>query len=403
MHSSNYSFFVFALTTMMLSACAIKHDPTVFIPDKDPVIKISRVCKSRYDASNVGVAIAPFKNNTTFGAADISQDASENENTTKSSERNGRSKTRTKEKSVSTQTIRKINSKLASSVEELLINEVYKINGIRIYTRRDMPKILNEQKFQNSGLVDEKQAAKIGKMAGVKYIITGSITNAMLNHRKCSEAKQRRERQSTGNANADNAMLILDLIGGAAQLACKAVEGWSVDTAIAIRMIDVETAEVVYSEVVEGKERFGQVNNPNPSYDTIIAAIKKSAAKAVQDIKPRLSRLYTTKGRIVQTRTSPDGKERSALIDLGTKKGIEPASKLSIYTFQEITDPTYNKASCSAIKLQAYLEVTDQVQSNQSWAIIKGKPEDLQKVKVGQIVETNTAGIGQGLMDKMGL
>ncbi len=49
---------------------------------------------------------------------------------------------------------------------------------------------------------------------------------------------------------------------------------------------------------------------PVPSYDALIGRIKKAAAKGLEDCRPELSRWFTVKGYILQTRSSADGAER---------------------------------------------------------------------------------------------
>jgi hypothetical protein len=45
----------------------------------------------------------------------------------------------------------------------------------RMVERRDMQKILNELKLQQSGLIDDKNAARLGKLMGASIIITGRV------------------------------------------------------------------------------------------------------------------------------------------------------------------------------------------------------------------------------------
>ena len=45
----------------------------------------------------------------------------------------------------------------------------------KIIERDNLEKILNEQKLQSSGLVNESQAANIGNIAGVEYVFYGII------------------------------------------------------------------------------------------------------------------------------------------------------------------------------------------------------------------------------------
>jgi curli biogenesis system outer membrane secretion channel CsgG len=47
---------------------------------------------------------------------------------------------------------------------------------IRLIEREQLEKVLGEQKLANSGLVDETTAVQMGKLVGVRYMITGKVT-----------------------------------------------------------------------------------------------------------------------------------------------------------------------------------------------------------------------------------
>ena len=89
----------------------------------------------------------------------------------------------------------------------------------------------------------------------------------------------------------------------------------------------METGEIVFSKIVSGREILGKM--PVPSYDALIGGIKKAAAKGLEDCRPELSRWFTVKGYILQTRSSADGAERSALINIGEKQGLKGGGRSS--------------------------------------------------------------------------
>jgi hypothetical protein len=183
----------------------------------------------------------------------------------------------------------------------------------------------------------------------------------------------------------------------------EAQEGWNIGTEITLRILDVETGEVLLSDKVIGKVNIGKI--PYPNYDALVGGIKKAASKGIENTIPKLSKWFTVKGYINQLRTSPDGKERVARINIGEKLGIKPGSKLVVYTFEELEDEDpvtgIKKSSCNIFKLPVELTVTDQIQAESAWTTVEGKPQDLKRVKVGQLVERQPLG-GQGFMKKMG-
>ena len=56
--------------------------------------------------------------------------------------------------------------------------EIDKKKYFTVLSRRDIDKILKEQRFQSSDLIDQKTTARVGKMVGAEAIINGKITTA---------------------------------------------------------------------------------------------------------------------------------------------------------------------------------------------------------------------------------
>ena len=67
------------------------------------------------------------------------------------------------------------NSSVEKYITDALTEAVFNTGKVKIIERANLEKILNEQKFQASGLVDESQAANIGNIAGVEYVCYGTI------------------------------------------------------------------------------------------------------------------------------------------------------------------------------------------------------------------------------------
>ncbi len=384
-----------------VAACAapIQLDPKTFAIDKGAGEAIPRVCKSVYDSPETRVAVVNFTNNTTFDFAQMVQ-----ANVQGSSQRTKvgaagaaavpgavgvvwGTKENRQFQADSQRIERQVNAKLSESVEDGVTNELVNMGGSRVFTRKEMEKILNEQKFQRSGLVDDTQLVRLGKIAGVKYVITGSVNNVNLtwkNYNTKEISKQGWVGAITGGIMATQ-------------------EGWNIAADIALRILDVETGEILLSEVVSGRNIIGKI--PYPNYDALIGSIKKAAAKALEDARPKLSKWFTVKGYIRQTRTSEDGKERSANINIGEKKGLKPGSRLIVYTFEEMEDEDPQSGrktvTCSVMKLPVELVVTDQLQADNSWVMIQGDAKAVQRVKKGQLVERMPME-GQGFFKKMG-
>jgi curli biogenesis system outer membrane secretion channel CsgG len=59
---------------------------------------------------------------------------------------------------------------------DMLTTALVKTKKYRCFERDKIESIMKEQNFQMSGAVDTKTAVQVGKLIGVKYIITGAVT-----------------------------------------------------------------------------------------------------------------------------------------------------------------------------------------------------------------------------------
>lgn len=67
------------------------------------------------------------------------------------------------------------NKLVENYVTDALTQAVFEGGNVRIIERANLEKILKEQKFQSSGLVDDNSAKAIGKIAGVDYVCYGDM------------------------------------------------------------------------------------------------------------------------------------------------------------------------------------------------------------------------------------
>ena len=64
----------------------------------------------------------------------------------------------------------------AKILTQRLTSEMIALEVYQVIERKEMKRLLEEQKFQYSGCVDMKCAVEIGKMIGTKYMVVGSIS-----------------------------------------------------------------------------------------------------------------------------------------------------------------------------------------------------------------------------------
>lgn len=66
---------------------------------------------------------------------------------------------------------------LGTYLSESLTTQLFRAKGFEILERTMLDKVIGEMKLASTGLVDPATAARIGKLAGVDAIVTGSVTD----------------------------------------------------------------------------------------------------------------------------------------------------------------------------------------------------------------------------------
>ncbi len=382
------------ISVPLLVACGTKApeiDPTAYqITPEDRIrVEIPDACRVAYENAVPTVAVIDFANNSTFDLAKVVQSQSAGTRTTKEVHGGvwgvtagpggigvghvGGSASKTDWRTQAQTISRDVNAKLGESVAEAVVAEIANIGGMKIYTRRDLQKVLEEQKFQMSGLVDPNTAVQIGQLAGVRYIITGAVNNVNLRWVEVGESVKRGLSEHLG------------LLGTALAAASSTQEGWNLTVDLVVKVIDAQTGEVVLSKTVSGREVLGKT--PVFNYDSIIGAAKKAAAEALEDIRPELSKLFPLRGYIIQLRTAPDKSSRFALINVGAKHGVKEGQEFFVIDFQAVQDPITGRVTCDQIKLPVTLVVSKQIQNDKAWTVVQGDKSQIMRVKLGQVVE----------------
>ncbi|MBJ6723864.1 CsgG/HfaB family protein [Geomesophilobacter sediminis] len=392
--------FLLLCAPLLLGACATVStvDPNAFVRDPGEKLNIPAICKKSYDNAIPKVAVAQITNNSTFDYAKTVQASVQgrSERTTVGAagvvavpgavgvgwgEKEKRNFQRDSQR-----TEREINAKLSESVEDGVVNELVNMGGVKIFTRGELNKIMQEHKFQQSGLVDDSSIVQLGKMAGAKFMLTGSLTNVALAYQTLDAAKDASQKYLGG-------------FGALMAVGMESREGWHIDVDVTLRLLDVETGEVLLSKSMKGKEIIGKI--PYPNYDALVGGIKKASAKALQDARPDFSKYFMVRGYVFETRTSKDGAQKIGLVSVGSKLGIKPGSKFTAIAFEEIEDPINGSKVCDQQRIPLEVTATDQVQNDRAWVVIKGTPDQLARIKKGQLVERESIE-GQGLMNKLG-
>jgi len=360
--------------------------------DQEQVI-IPDVCKPQYKNKTYRVAVVPFLNNTSYAEMTARNSQIEGQADIRRREMGaggvivgpgaagigyaGASKTDINYSANVNTFMRQIAPKIGEFAQSAVENTIVNLGGVDVFTRSQMQNVLNEQNFQMN-LADQNTIVQFGKLAGVDYIISGSVD--YINAKYIPKTKL----EDTGN-------VWLNLTQAVAK---SMTEGWNVTTEMTIQMIDVATGQVVVSKKVKGRELGGTKPGFNP--ELVISAAKKAMGESVADIKPVFSKRFSVRGYINQVR----GGKSAALISIGRNDGIKPGDAVEAYQFEAIKDFMSGKVQCYKSTIPVIITVTGQINENSAWVIIKGDESVKSRIKVGTLVERAPLE-GQGLLDKL--
>jgi curli biogenesis system outer membrane secretion channel CsgG len=189
-----------------------------------------------------------------------------------------------------------------------------------IIEREKLALVMKEQGLSATGAVESQTAAKLGKLLGVKYILTGGIDKFSINTTKGAISKFR--------------------VGGNVAEAA---------TTINLRLIDTETAERVVSLAAEGEVRkaggflSGVSLSREAEWGLASETIQKVSNAVVEKLVTGnyLGRITTAAGstagidaRVVKV----DGNR--AYINMGASSGVKVGDKFAIFAIgEELVDP----------------------------------------------------------------
>lgn len=385
-----YSLVSLAAAALIMTGCGgNKLDVTQFqsTPADKAKIDIPEVCMAAYNNAIPKVAVVNFTNNSTFGKAEIQTSKGSSESQTDKAAVVGvgvtpmgvgavaASTSKTKSKYEKEDTQRSVNAKVAESVASAVEAQLVEMGGAKIYSRNDMEKVMKEQRFQQSGLASEETLVELGKVAGVKYIITGSINNVK---QKYVAKMETSDAGDTGNKTLNQ----LQALGNLAIIASNiALSGMTVETELNVKIIDVETGEMVFAKNISGTTSIGDF--PNPNFDQLVGGLKTSAQEALRSANADLSKYFKVRGYVIKLKSNPDG--RIALVNIGDNMGVKEGQEFFVYGFEETEDPMSGKVSCDMTKLPISLMASDQITKDKTWTTVEG--DNMSFVRIGQLVE----------------
>ncbi len=115
---------------------------------------------------------------------------------------------------------------MGSELQDMLAAELANLGAFQVLDRKEIDAVLTEQDFGTSGRIDPATRAKIGKIKGAKYLVSGSVSSF--------------EEETSGDGGGISLMGFS--IGGKRDKAYMAID---------LKVIDTETGEIVDSRTVE--------------------------------------------------------------------------------------------------------------------------------------------------------
>jgi curli biogenesis system outer membrane secretion channel CsgG len=151
-----------------------------------------------------------------------------------------------------------VSDRQAAAILNLLTFGLSQSKKLAVYERERLNNIMMEQKLGNSGLVDERTAIQIGKIAGIQYMILGSVVQ-------------------TGQKAAGLNFQIF----AAGSNEMKAV--------VSARVVDVSTGEVVFSQMREGSSKNDSFGISWKGFSIMESEFGGLPARAIADAVMKLS------------------------------------------------------------------------------------------------------------------
>jgi len=206
---------------------------------------------------------------------------------------------------------------LGEAAADEFVTQLFQSGKFSVIERSQINSILAEQDFGQSGRVRPDQAAEIGRILGVQVILTGSITKFSI--------------KETG--------------GGIGGFGVKYAEA---DSALDVRLINVNTAEILYADDAEGTKRLGGIRvggiSAYQDYDAGLAAeaLRPAVEKMAEKISDQSGQLASIQPPIPPAQIVGAG-DSGLYIDKGQNYGVTVGQRYQVMrVVDEIKDAAGN-------------------------------------------------------------
>ena len=203
---------------------------------------------------------------------------------------------------------------LGAAAADALVTQLFETGKFSLVERSQLDAILAEQNLGQSGRVNPSQAADIGRILGVQLILTGSITKFSIDTKG----------------------------GGFRGFGVKYSEA---ESNLDVRLIDTNTAEIMFAGDGEGKIRLGGLSikgaNFQRDFDAGLAqeALRPAVEQIAQKVAGEADSFSSIQAPIAPAQVVGAGQNGALYIDKGENFGVVVGQRYDVYrVVDEIRD-----------------------------------------------------------------
>ena len=215
-----------------------------------------------------------------------------------------------------------------------------------LITSGQRDKLLNEQGFNNSDLVDPKQATRVGKLLSARIIIIGNALDVT-----SSKSTVPRGGSLPGRLGR------IGGIGGGDELSS------DVRAKVQIQMIDAETGVVKLSRSYEEKVSRNSIGKSQSDYDTLREGYRVAMQKIAAQFSQEFGLGMPVEGLVVFVRGG------RVAIDIGSDQSVQPGQEFEILSQDEPIKNAAGEVLSYVTTKYARLRVAD-VEPKLSWTTV---------------------------------
>jgi curli biogenesis system outer membrane secretion channel CsgG len=243
-----------------------------------------------------------------------------------------------------------LGSRLGFAAADEVTTQLVKSGEFTVIERSQIETLISEQKLGQSGLVDAATAARIGRLLGAQAVITGSITQFSLDRKQA----------------------------GMGVLSASYTEAESI---VDVRMISVNTGEILVAAKGSGKKRFGGAAFKNMNFErdmdagTAQQALRPAITQAVDKVRAQkvpLAGLAAAEpmGKVVGMRGG------DYYIDRGANTGIKAGQRFEVVRVTDRITDASGKVLDEVTETVGTLEVSRVLSQSAICKLVKGSAKE---------------------------